>query len=676
MKPLLVLSLFFLQGSLLAQEFNVHLKDPEYKNGVMTTDQGGVVASDFFRVQAKSIEYIHTKAEHRLTAHGDLMIDNGKTIFVGEKLSYNFKTQTGFIEEGRTQIDYWFVGGQRIELLPGRNLEIKEGFITTSESRPSDWGIVSKKVNLSSEGLLSGSQTTFRIKDTPVFYLPYLKKNLHSEGDTPLKYGVTWDSGQGPKFSMRYNVYSWKTTDLFFRLDYHLKRGFGGALESDSASLDQRTLFQTKSYFAYDTFYNDNKPQKKQKRYRLQGRLESHSEDERQGGLFVYDKYSDRNMPSDFKSDDFELNTAKETRLIFHSRQTNHVFDLNFRPRLNKFEGFKQELPSVLLAFHPTTIGRSGIITDHRFLGAFLNYVSANDVTGAVPNFRALRLSYINNFYRPFHMKGFHLTPSLGFIGIAYNNGPKNQSVGQAILKYGLHLNTTLSHTYSHFRHTITPYMRGMGLTHPTASSNNTYIFSIQDGFHPINIVQFGIENAFYHQSITPLFNLNLYGLAYKYGIPKTQLDLDVNLSSLRFFSNIGYNNTERSFDYTNFGIAYTASSNAAFSFEFRHRGRYDYKKNEHDNYILNVARSTEALVNSPVSDNRNTFLTRIQLKLAPDWSCQFAAHQGWGRKKIKGYNEVKLDLYHVIAGHWKVRVSYMHTVRDDQISGGFSIVH
>ncbi len=662
--------------ALWAREFHVQLKEPEYKNGILTTEKGGVISSESLRIQAKSIEYINTGSEQLLIASGQLMVDDGERIFVGEKLSYNFQTQTGVIEEGRTQVDFWFIGGKSIELLQGKHLHIKEAFLTTSESRQSEWAITSKEVHLSPEGLLSGSPITFRVNNTPLLYIPYLEKNLHSKKDSPLRYGVTWDSGQGPKFSVRYNIYSWKTTDLFFRLDYHLKRGFGGAFESDTTSLDKRTLFQTKSYLAYDSFYNDNNPNKKQTRYRLQGRLESHSRDESKRGFFIYDKYSDRNMPGDFKSDDFELNTAKETRLVFYAFQDTYLFNFNLRPRLNSFEGFKQELPSLVLSFHPTEIGKSGIMTDHRFLGSFFKYVSANDVTSEVPNFQSLRLSYISNFYRPYHSQWFNLTPSVGFIGIAYSEGPQQRGVGQAILKYGINLNTTFSHTYSLFRHTITPYVNGMGLTHPTASPSHTYIFSINDGYHHINLIQFGIENSLYAHSITPFVTTNLYGLAYKYGIPKTQLELTLNFPSVRFFSNIGYNNTETSFDYTNLGVAWTVNANAALSFEFRHRGPYDYKKNNHDNYILNVTRSTEALLNSPVSDNRNTFLTRIQLQLAPSWSCQFEAHQGWGRKKIKGYNEVKLDLYHVLAGHWKIRVSYMHTVRDDQVSAGFSMLH
>ncbi|MCH9613893.1 MAG: LPS-assembly protein LptD [Chlamydiia bacterium] len=671
----ITLTLLLALSPLFAHEFTVNLRDPEYRDGVIYTDQGGVITSEDLRIQAEVIEYTNNGVDNILKAEGNLMVDNGERVFVGEKLTYDFAAKTGVILGGRTQVNIWFLGGEVIELKNDKSFEIQNAFVTASENINREYDLFMPKVTISPTGLLRAEDVKFRVAKTPIFYLPYFKSNLRAKNDSSVRYKITWDKGQGPKLSMRYKVFSWKYSDLFFRADLRTKRGVGGAIESNYHSPDKRTLFQTKSYLAHDTFYNDNDPNKKKTRYRLQGHLSTSSPDTRTKAFLTYDKISDRNMPGDFPSDDFEVNTARETRFLFRTIQDNFIFGTNLRPRINSFEGFTQELPMTLLTFRPFTLGNSNILIENRFEAGFLNYAPANKVKHLIKSEKALRLSYQNRLLRPINIHGITLTPFAGFIGIAYDNNPEDTGIGQAILRYGANLETTFSKQFTALNHKCNPYINFETLTQPTANDTDVFIFSIKDGYTHMNFFRFGVKNTFYQNSLTPLVSLDTYGLYYKGTWQKAMVDVELNKQRVSSHIETCYNIDKNSLDYANLGAGYTLSKDIAFSFEYRHRGKYDWRKDDHLNFILNNARSNRELLDSPLTDARNTTLSRLQIQLSPLWFTQIEAHQGWGRKDQPYYNEAKVDLFHNIAANWQLRLTYMHTVRDDRVAVDISTI-
>ena len=75
----------------------------------------------------------------------------------------------------------------------------------------------------------------------------------------------------------------------------------------------------------------------------------------------------------------------------------------------------------------------------------------------------------------------------------------------------------------------------------------------------------------------------------------------------------------------------------------------------------MQVSRTIPQLLDSPLSDGRNTLMTRLQLKIAPQWIARVESHIGWGRKREPGYNAIKVNLSTVISTGWKVNIAYEH---------------
>jgi hypothetical protein len=123
-------------------------------------------------------------------------------------------------------------------------------------------------------------------------------------------------------------------------------------------------------------------------------------------------------------------------------------------------------------------------------------------------------------------------------------------------------------------------------------------------------------------------------------------------------------------------------NENVAFTFDLRYRSRYDWRKSDHENFILDVTRSESELLDSPLSDQRLTILTHAFFRLTPFWECQLESHHGFLREtqdynppRKHLYNEFKIDLFTWLSTNWKLRLTYSHTILDDRVTAGLSLI-
>lgn len=687
MRKLFLCSLVFSATLLCSDEkvdLTVNLKDPIFSQGIITTDQGGVITGEGIRIQAMNISYadkiengIHIK---KVIAEGDLMLEYGGQIFVGNRLEFDFINRTGTLTEGKTYVDVWFLGGEKIELKEDGSYYIYGAYITTCEGQDHTWDINAGTVKITKERLLSAKNISFRFIKIPIFWLPSLKSNLKIMRDPPIRYKLLWDKGLGPRLSMRYRVYSWENFNLFFRFDYRLKLGPGAALEADYHSDDNRTIFLSKNYGAYDKEVPD---EQSPKRYRLQGLFHTETRDQKTRVHMTYDKMSDVKMPSDFKSDDFDVNTQKRTILRVDHKQENLFSTLNFQPRINYFQSLDQELPLVTLGFRPFQLGKTGIISANYLNGGYLNYVYATDLHKFLKNTHSLRLETRNSLYRPFNFSNIAVTPNVGIIGIFYSNNPDHHPIGQGVLNYGCNVNTKLFNCYPKFKHVIEPYLDFQGYTTPLASTSEHFVFSIDDGYARLNLLRAGIRNNFYTRHFLPAFTAELYTYGFLNSdsslhriFPRTYLELTWRLPWLALQGTAAWNQAENVWDIANIAAQCTINEHLAFTCEFRHRSRFDWRKANHENFFLDSDRSLTNLLDSPLSDQRNTLLTNIQMRLSPTMTVNLQTHFGWGRLTEPGYSEIRAEMIKLIACNWQLKLGYRHIPNDPyQFSATVSLI-
>ncbi len=671
----------------LARAFNVNLKDPVFTNGVITTDQGGIIESDGLRIQARRISFTNKTenglAVKKVVAEGDLMMEYGQQVFVGSHLEYDFISKTGTLKDGRTSTDYWFLGGDEIELLADGSFLISNAFLTTVEGQDNWWELKSSKIDVSKESELSAKSIRFRFFKVPVFWLPSFKMNLKWWKDSPVRYKFIWDQVLKQQLSMRYALYSTETFGLFGRLQYQFKYGPGAAIETDYHSPDGRTIFQTKNFGAFGKII----PQEKgDKRYRLQGLFTTRSKDEKTHVHMTYDKMSDDKMAQDFKSDDFELNTQKRTIFwVTHCRE-NLFSRLNLQPRINSFQSINQQLPWVTTAIRPFPLAKSGVIMENWFSAGYLDYTFASGLQDKLHSTKAGRFETTNVLYRPVATGPIVWTPSAGIIGIFYTNNPERHSTGQGIFAYGMNVQTTLFRPYTDIRHTAEPYLSFQGYTTPTSKNREHFIFNLDDGFARMDMARVGIRQTFSsikRPTLVPLLSIDLYTYgfigktAFHRSFPKAYTQFDISLPSVLIRSTFVYNMQQGVFDRCNVRTDWTVNRNIALSVEVRHRSRFDWRKADLDNFILDIDRPIQELLHSPLSDRRNTVLTRMHFKLSPFWSAHIESHSGWGRIHEPPYNALELKLKALLTGKWQLElgVSYDPAKKWQSITPSFKLV-
>lgn len=654
----------------------VDLREPTYAEGVLTTDKGGVINGPDLRVQAQHIRYTRQAPHYTIEAEGNLILEFGEYVFVGEKLFYDFVKQEGIITCGRTQSGPWFFGGETIELRSDKSYVITNGYVTTSERDEPEWALLSSHATVWDEQYLQAKHVQLRFFDFPILWVPSLKANLDSIFDSPIRYRFKWGGRQGPRFGLTYEIFSWERWKTFIRFDYRITRGPGGGFETYYHSLDGKTQFQSINYVAKDSSLLD--PDEKV-RYRFEGVYEKELTEYRTNILMTYDKVSDIEMPGNYYDRDFDFETSERTQLLVDRHDDDWIASFYSRVRVNNFETVKQELPTIYFDSRPTVLGRSNIIVDHWARLSYLNFRYANNLEN-VHDFSSSRIEYRPTVYRSFLMGPINWTPELGGVSIFYGNSPKREEEKLLLQgKAGCTLSTQLYRHYTHFKHVIEPYTSYFYYSKPSVEPNEHYIFDIDDGWYQLNQLTVGVGNSFYRKEescVSRPFYADIYSHAffdsknikpvvpYLYG-----RFMFFFLPTLRELIETAWDFRHHQMAYFNIRVDWTYNADFALGTEYRHRNAYAWRKVDQENFFLEAFRSEKSLRHSPLSDRRDTLLFHMFYRFHPNWVAEISSRNGWDRLLEPHYAEYEINLLTTIQTAWHLKISFQHQEDDTRIA-------
>ncbi len=679
---LLIFTFFF--ATVVCEEphgLTVDLKDPTLVDGVLSTECGGVIQGLDVRIQAQRLVYTKKEDVCSIYAEGDLILEFGGYYFVGEALEYDFNSHEGVIYNARTSMEPWFFGGEAIELHADSSFTLYNGFVTTSESQDVDWAITAESAHLVDRRFLSMHDVNFKIKSFTVLWVPSLRTDLEMIFDSPIRYSFRWGSHQGARASMVYEIFSWDRFKVFARLDYRVKRGFGGGLETYYRSSDGKEIFNTINYVAKDNSLSDYN---EKVRFRFQGLYHNLVWNDRISVDLTWDKLSDIDMATDYNDRGLELDTAGRTQLIVRKQEENRIERLITYARVNSFQSVEQELPTVEVAFRPQTIGDTGIISTSLARTSFLDYAYANNVPHA-RDYTSSRFEYAQGFYRPLPFQYFTLTPQTDLFGIYYGNSPKSKSRFLGSVRAGLDGKMGFSRNFGFCKHVVEPYFSFDYFTMPTVSPSKVYIFDIEDGFYQANQLRLGITNQIFTKNSFDYLARPLFLDIYTYGFfdtptigstfPKAYMNLSMLPSpTIRLTYLTAWDFQHGQLDYFNFRTEWTAAENLAIRLEYRHRSPYYWRKADPTNFILDAYRSQTELLHSSVSDRRDTMLASLFYQFTPNWAFLFELRHGWHRKHEPSYVEFETDFLLRLPSAWNFKLSYQHKVNDNRIAAYFTI--
>lgn len=663
----------------------VDLREPKFCAGVLTTEKGGVITGPNIRIQAQSIIYTRKIVEDvpicTIEAEGDLMLEFGDYIFIGERLEYDFQSSTGTLYCGRSGLSPWYVGGEIINLLSDGSYQVFNGFITTSVSTDMDWYISAEEATMQDERYVTARDIRFVVFDTSLFWLPSLHLDLKTVTDSPFRYTFGWGGRQGPRVGVSYEIFGWNRWHAFLRADYRLKRGPGIGFEAYYTSPDHREEFQMLNYGAKDSaiFHPHERY-----RYRLQGSYNNSLMDDKLTIDLTYDKLSDKDMAIDYADQSLDIEIAERTQLEIRRQEENWIGNLKSRLRFNAFETVKQELPTLQSSWRPFEIAHTGIISDNQINFSYLDFAYSNTIRHG-HNYHSSRLAYMQKLYRPFYLGPAILTPEAGSTVIFYGNTPEHEYRWLTTGIFGGTFNLPMHKIYGPVKHVMMPYLRYQYFTFPQTNPHEHYIFDIEDGWYRVNRLRFGtIQNLFVKWSdgqMRRILFADIYANAFfdtrtiPYTIPKvyTRAILHPTLT-LRYLFETAWDFEERQLDHINFRTEWTASPDFAIAFEYRHRDSFDWRKVDRDNYVIDSFYSIERLRHSTLSDRRDVALLHFFYRFHPNWAVVYEARHGWNRHNHTRYNEMEIDLLAKIKSSIDTRISYQHKESEDRFAVYFSI--
>ena len=381
-------------------------------------------------------------------------------------------------------------------------------------------------------------------------------------------------------------------------------------------------------------------------------------------------------MPTIFKPDDFEVSTAMRTQLFVRHQEPNLITSFKLRPRVNPFESIKQDLPSFYAHFLPCQLGHSGLYHFLTMKAAYVDFAYSDQLTASLQDFRSTRLELRDKVQRPITLGPITLTPFASVQGIFYSNSPSQKLQGLGFFTYGADLFAKAQRSYHRYKHVIEPYAALHSLTRPTVAPDDHYIFSIADGYEKIDQVRAGIRNLLFSNKRIgkePSFAADLFANAFfsettiPQFIPRLYLDLTWRLPSLHCTLQNAWNFRNHVLDFSKARFLWTVNENLAFSLEGRYRSSFDWRKADHENFMLDVTRLQSELLLSPLSDRRISFLAHAFIRFNPLWDCQISFINGFYRPNEKPYVETRIDFSTWISSSFKLRFAYSYINKKDR---------
>lgn len=179
-------------------------------------------------LKADIIEYHHQTQTAR--ARGNVVLTEVNDILECDYLEVNLETKEGLVSGGKLfyQKENFHLEGSFIEKLGEDRYRIKNGSFTTCDGERPPWKFTCKEADITLEGTAKVKGATFRIKDYPVLYFPYLvypAKTKRQSGFLLPSAGSS--SSEGINFD---NAYYWAispSSDATAYLDFATKKGAG-----------------------------------------------------------------------------------------------------------------------------------------------------------------------------------------------------------------------------------------------------------------------------------------------------------------------------------------------------------------------------------------------------------------------------------------------------------------
>ena len=123
----------------------------------------------------KANEARYNEKTGMVEAIGDVVLETNGDVVRAAKAVFDLNSQTGKITKGRIFLreNHYYISGDDMEKTGPNTYVVKGCHVTTCDGDKPDWSITGSEVEITVEGYGTVKNAVFRIRDLPVFFLPY-----------------------------------------------------------------------------------------------------------------------------------------------------------------------------------------------------------------------------------------------------------------------------------------------------------------------------------------------------------------------------------------------------------------------------------------------------------------------------------------------------------------------
>jgi LPS-assembly protein len=169
-----------------------------------------------------------------VVAEGAVQIRQADDALSGQRIHYSVSDGRGSVQQGRVFLSEknFHLSGEDVERTGEETYAVVNGRFTTCDGEVPDWEFSAEKIDISLGRYARARNAWFRVKDIPVFYLPYMVYPVKTERESGLLIPrVGQSSKQGVKTLLAWYQVIDRNQDATIYLDYFSKMGVGKGLE-------------------------------------------------------------------------------------------------------------------------------------------------------------------------------------------------------------------------------------------------------------------------------------------------------------------------------------------------------------------------------------------------------------------------------------------------------------
>ena len=477
-----------------------------------------------------------------VTANGNVVLTAGDDTFAGSSIDLDLEKETGVLGDGYLYLreNNFHIRGKRIEKIGEKSYEVKNASVTTCDGEKPDWSIHGKYLKVTLEGYGVIKNATMKVKDVPIFYLPYMPFPAKTKRQTGLllpelgassRWGyyinqpLFWAISDNTDATFYYNYMSDRGHKVGAEYRYYLSQLTRGAWMMDylnDKKIDDGTGDSSEKWgYADDDYLRPNKD-----RYWFRGG-HYHTAPLGVTGRLEFDVVSDQDYLNEFKNGYSGYYDTEEYFSDTFGRQLDNFLDPVRLNRYNLRRPWERYNLNVDFRWFDDVINRRfDLPNDTTQRLPFVGFDAIKQRVLTSPVYYDLNSSY-NYFYRqdgdgghridlfpraylPFSLKRIlHIEPSVGLRGTMWSVDPEtNTGAGEdnryARGLYDLRLDLTSEFFSAYtvdflgadrFKHTVQPQILYAYV--PNVDQQDLPLFDELDRIDPANLLTYSITNFF-----------------------------------------------------------------------------------------------------------------------------------------------------------------------------------